>query len=48
MTTYYVLQGEKTGKNYAIYNRHKNKKFVLQQKQELEHLYNESINVLID
>ena len=48
MTTYYVLQGEKTGKNYAIYNKYKNKKFVLQQKRELECLHNESIKVLID
>ena len=46
--TYYVLQGEKTGKNYAIYNKHKNKKFVVEQKQELELLYNEPIKLLVD
>ncbi len=45
---YYVLKGEQSNKIYAIYRKYKNRKFVLQQKTELEQQQNEQIKLLID
>ena len=45
---FYVLKGANSGTNYAIYQKHKNRAFVLQKKQELEQEHNEQINLLVD
>lgn len=45
---YYVLKGGQSNTIYAIYKKYKNRKFVLQQKTELEQQQKEPINLFID
>lgn len=45
---FYVLKGANSGINYAIYQKYKNRAFVLQKKQELEQEHNEPINLFVD
>lgn len=45
---FYVLKGANSGINYAIYQKYKNRAFVLQKKQELEQEHNEQINLFVD
>jgi hypothetical protein len=45
---YYVLKGEKTNTIYGIYRKYKNRKFVLEQKTEMENLHGEPIKLWVD